>query len=1553
MLKRTAALILIIVLNISIVPAFSSVQEKILMSDNFDSYEDVISRKMWYGQTNKPPAGVNSLYVFDTDRGKSVEIVTSGYRQEAIRLFTKSSADMQCIRFSFSIYFCSDNTASSLWTYSADQNAEKNLFSFNKDGGVSINGITFTKDEFTRKSNIWYDVNFYYNVNDGAVKLEICDENGTKTTLFGSHPTGISGFNRFNLVTSGGSEGNVAITYLDDVSVLQCEPFERREKFSVLCENFDKYTENATEIDNISIDQSGEKMAYISQSDRGKSLKLKYNNEAVSISHNADYLMRGGDAVTFDMSVKALGGANVDVMLDSTNLLKLDFSEKNICFADKNYRTNLCVDLWYDIKMCFDTIENTAEIYVSSERENVSYKEEFILNRENIKNLYIKVYGENSGEVMVDNLHLYTEDKMVTPPDTEIFESANNTGETLLFSDDFSEGVPSGWVKDGEISEKSFEAENVKVKARVSFSEGDAAKYITIGGVRFIEFSGNKAIVLGKEINENIFSFDKEKEYTLTIIYIPESGYVRVHIENAGERKTFEGALNENSADTVGFSEGIKPLEISVFETPEVTNIKNIGEYKGADKFENYLVSVPPVYKKSGTGYVNPADTIHGISMEFSADNGKEVTLCKKTEINAQTEKLFNVSFSFCKVTNSGIYSLYIKDENEKNTNIFTVSESGAVMLGKEETDFTLLQNVWYDVKLFVYANGTISAEISDATNEITLSANVDQFGKNIKNIYISLKGTSGDKSRVYFDNFKYTFSGMCDFFTDKEKAVLTFCDDIECGTFLVNGQEKNIEKTEFSDNKAYIYFKDMEGGKNYNLSFNSALGKGGKSYSGNCNFTTGNLSVNIKNIGFKNMSGKDSVQKGKVFAYATLSSVAEQTVTLFMAAYSKKSGKLLGIVSEKKSVDNKETDFEKYLTLPEDFENIDIKFFLWAGGSVIPLTSKKNTLSPFNVPKGEKIIETVKNRAENIHPRIMVTRDKINEIRKAITENKGMAGDWFALLDSADEILRKEQIIPSLSNGRLDYSRSLLSTTKTLGMAYQISGDEKYAERLYKEMESAALNLSDWNAQGSFLDTAAMIEAFSLGYDFIYDHIKDSEERKLLIFTTLKKHGLDEAKALYNMVNPKGGYLWTNSAQPDNWNIICNSTVLLAALTFCDEYPVECEEIFDKGFKSLTMAASKFAPDGGWFESVSYWHYQMGYYVDFLMGIDNTLGTDYGFLSVEGFDNTLYFLLGLTGGSGRVFNFSNCINENIYSGAVYYLADKFDEKNAFVFQKKFLTKYGKTLPVYALLYNDYSVGEEYDNMELDYYFRDVEVCSMRSGWEDSDTFVAFKGGRSNFSHGHLDTGEFVIDMLGERFAMGLGQEDYSVPFENIEELYRRRAEGHNTIVINPSSSADQVKSARTEICRFEGNTDEAVAVCDMTPSYADNAKKALRGVKLFDNRSAVLIRDEIETFKESEIYWFMHTDAEIELSEDGKVAYLTKNRKKIKAEILTGGQIFKIMDAKPLDTSPQNELQSKNEGVKKLTIHLENITNAEITVLISPENYVFEGEVDTDIVNW
>ncbi|MGI6083595.1 MAG: heparinase II/III domain-containing protein, partial [Limnochordia bacterium] len=250
------------------------------------------------------------------------------------------------------------------------------------------------------------------------------------------------------------------------------------------------------------------------------------------------------------------------------------------------------------------------------------------------------------------------------------------------------------------------------------------------------------------------------------------------------------------------------------------------------------------------------------------------------------------------------------------------------------------------------------------------------------------------------------------------------------------------------------------------------------------------------------------------------------------------------------------------------------------------------------------------------------------------------------------------------------------------------------------------------------------------------------------------------------------------------------------------------------------------------------------------------------------------------------------------------------------------------------------------DILPLDRYFRETEVVTFRSAWNDGKAaFVGMKAGINAAHHNDLDVGTFVFDALGVRWIEALGADDYNMPgyFDYNRgrwNYYRKRPEGRNTIVLNPDGGPGQDlltdSPARFVYHRFTDG--EAVAIADITPAYASQASKVHRGVALFDRRRQLLIQDEITTLKRSEFWSFMHTKAEIAISEGGRIATLTDGDRRMKATILSPPEASWIsMPAEPLPGSPNPPEQAVNAGVRKLAVHLTDVTDLRLVVQLTP----------------
>ena len=246
-------------------------------------------------------------------------------------------------------------------------------------------------------------------------------------------------------------------------------------------------------------------------------------------------------------------------------------------------------------------------------------------------------------------------------------------------------------------------------------------------------------------------------------------------------------------------------------------------------------------------------------------------------------------------------------------------------------------------------------------------------------------------------------------------------------------------------------------------------------------------------------------------------------------------------------------------------------------------------------------------------------------------------------------------------------------------------------------------------------------------------------------------------------------------------------------------------------------------------------------------------------------------------------------------------------------------------------------------------------------------SFVGIHGGWTNIPHDHLDLGEFVFETDGVIWAEDLGRDAYTLPGyfdERGYQIYRKRAEGHNCIVINPekyghSEYYGQELGARAELILWDTKDKAAMAAYDLTPAYVRDTDKYIRGYYFGDNRNTLMIQDEIKLKdSDSELYWFMHSAQNIEVLSNTKAVMTSKDGKKliVDVECSIAGYELKVMEAKPLPSSPVVEGQNNNEGYSKLAIHIPQASqDVRITVKLSPDNnkYMYSGLKVSPISEW
>ena len=598
---------------------------------------------------------------------------------------------------------------------------------------------------------------------------------------------------------------------------------------------------------------------------------------------------------------------------------------------------------------------------------------------------------------------------------------------------------------------------------------------------------------------------------------------------------------------------------------------------------------------------------------------------------------------------------------------------------------------------------------------------------------------------------------------------------------------------------------------------------------------------------------------------------------------------------------------------------------------------------------------------AEASHPFVLADKDSFEIARNEYNSNsfsKYTKALSDSVLANADALLNKS-IYPPMEyvldeeDSILPISREVINRMVILGYAWQITGDEKYALRGWEELENVC-SYDDW-CTSHFLATAEMALAVSVGYDWLYDYL--SAEQKDFLAEKTYEYAIKPALSKNYL---KNWFTWSKN----NWNSICYSGVGIASMVFSSYYPDESAEFLKMCYEAMPVAFANFTPDGVYAEGPGYSQSGMNSIVFFVATSKNHLGTDYGMSEIDGFKELGKFPVYITTPTG-VFNFGDNKDRMCFSPALHWYAAEYDSPLLACYQmwdvpgifspdtSESTERNGKGREdALSLLWYDRSYTPEsadFSGESLAMYLDSDSgqtLALIRSAYLDKTaTFAGIKGGYNFINHGDLDIGTFVFDTMGERWAEELGPGAYDAPgyFTNTPaggrwKNYCKRAEGQNTLVINPDMTLDdQYVLAECDFTAFEETADGGKASLNMTDAYRMNgAINVARDFELYDNYSSLKISDKIICSIPSEIYWFMHTKADIEIKEDGKTAILTIGDKQLKATSHSDGT-FSVMKAERL--KGEWEYDYDYSDIQKLTIKLDNVKKADIVITLEPLN--------------
>lgn len=579
------------------------------------------------------------------------------------------------------------------------------------------------------------------------------------------------------------------------------------------------------------------------------------------------------------------------------------------------------------------------------------------------------------------------------------------------------------------------------------------------------------------------------------------------------------------------------------------------------------------------------------------------------------------------------------------------------------------------------------------------------------------------------------------------------------------------------------------------------------------------------------------------------------------------------------------------------------VLLFLWIHGDL--------TVSGQTVAKNSLLSTLTTN-----HPRLFFSKQDEDGLRLQLEKEPALQKVHAAILSDCEALLTKEPVKHvKIGKRLLDKSRECLRRVFALSYAYRMTHKEVYLKRAEQELLAVA-NFKDWNPS-HFLDVGEMSLAVAVGYDWLFNELSAST-KKILIEALINKG-----------INPSFDkrYNWFLDAE-HNWNQVCNAGISCAALAIAEDEPVLAEKVVQRALQTIRKPMATYAPDGGYAEGFGYWEYGTSFNVIFLSALKTALGSDFGLTELPGFLRTAAFQEHMVGPTGWCHNWSDSGLKAGLSPAMFWFAQQNQDASLLWNEKQLLATSDakqlvrdRLLPLLLVWGDSTDLEQVTPPKALQWVGQGHSpVALMRSSWTDPNAlFVGFKAGSAEVNHAHMDAGSFVMDALGERWAMDFGPQDYnSLETSGVDlwnraqnsqrwEVFRYNNKVHNTLTIDDQL---QVVKGYSKIDRWSDGANNLFAISDLTDVYRNQAAQLRRGIAI-KNKKYVLVRDEIQApTHEITLRWTLLTAAQARILNDHEVL-LSLHGKNLHLRF-ESNQSFTL---KTWDTTPTHDYDAPNPG--------------------------------------
>lgn len=588
--------------------------------------------------------------------------------------------------------------------------------------------------------------------------------------------------------------------------------------------------------------------------------------------------------------------------------------------------------------------------------------------------------------------------------------------------------------------------------------------------------------------------------------------------------------------------------------------------------------------------------------------------------------------------------------------------------------------------------------------------------------------------------------------------------------------------------------------------------------------------------------------------------------------------------------------------------------------------------------PAQGETVNSVLANAPTAHPRLFLNAKTLEEINVNIEADPLLGQTRDHIIELADEMTNLPPLERIVEGRRLlSVSRACLRRMCYLGLAYQLTGDAKYAHSAEEQMLAVAA-FSDWNPS-HYLDTAEMTAALAIGYDWCYDAL--SPESREIIRQAIIEKGLQSSLV--------GEQWWIT--RNNNWNQVCHAGMVMGALVVYEQVPELSEKIIQRALDNIHHGMEVYAPDGNYPEGPMYWSYGTSFNVLLIDALQSVLGTDFDLAATPGFLDSAEYYLNASGPSGDYFNYADCNTRGGVAPPVFWFAEQSDDASLLWTQRSSLQAFlagnhkpeGADMRIFPMtLIWASQLSEAPAPEKLSWAGNgEVPVGMHRSSWTDPRaTFVAIKGGSPSAGHGHMDTGVFVMESDGVRWAIDLGMQGYhSLESKGVKlwgserwKVFRLGSDSHSIVTVDGQMLS---LTGSAPITKHEPEGDFPHTILDTSSAYTDQLAQAQRGVGLHPS-GAVIIQDELQApDREVQIRWAMITRADVSIDNDHQTT-LRQDGEQLTLKVLSPAEArMTVVDIE----TPPNDYDEKNPNAKRLEVTATIPANARetLSILLQP----------------